>query len=148
MAAAEIINVPMFLTSPGAEPGKHGLIKQLPKVASSYREFIAGEYAFPWQSPVFTEAVTREDRTTLVLAGFWLEHQILATALHALADSYDVYILLDATPAKERGAARLSQDRLIQAGATPVVTSQVIHEWAAESSDAYRRAALSAFISK
>ena len=104
---------------------------------------MAGEHAFPWQDPLFTESVAREDKPVLVLAGFWLEHQVLATALHALANCYDVYILLDATPARERDAARLSQDRLIQAGATPVVTSQVIHEWSAESNDASRRAALS-----
>jgi nicotinamidase-related amidase len=143
--AAQIIDVPLFLSSPGPEPGKHGLAKQLPR-ASSHREFVTGEHAFPWQSAAFTEALAREDRPVLVLAGFWLEHQILATALHALADSYDVYIVHDAAPARARPAARLSQDRLIQAGATPVVTSQVIHEWSLESGDASRRAALSALL--
>jgi nicotinamidase-related amidase len=77
-----------------------------------------------------------------VLAGFWLEHQVVATALHALADSYDVYFVLDASPAKMQATVRLSQDRLIQAGATPVVVSQVIHEWSFEAADAAKAAAL------
>lgn len=145
VAAAQIVDVPVFLSSPGPEPGKHGLTKQLPP-SSPHREFIAGEHAFPWQSAAFTDALSGEDRTVLLLAGFWLEHQILATALHALADCYDVYVLLDATPPRARPAARSSQDRLIQAGATPVVTSQVIHEWSLESADASRRAALSALL--
>ncbi len=67
-------------------------------------------------------------------------------ALHALADSYDVYFALDASPAKMQAAARLSQDRLIQAGATPVVVSQVIHEWALESADSEKTARLNALL--
>jgi hypothetical protein len=81
-----------------------------------------------------------------VLAGFWLEHEVVANALHALADSYDVYFVLDASPARMQAAAQLSQDRLIQAGATPVVVSQVIHEWAIETSDATKSAALNALL--
>ena len=140
--AARLINVPSFLLSPGSQPGTHALAKHLP---APPREFVTGEHAFPWQNPAFTKALAQEDKAILVLAGFWLEYQVLATALHALADSYDVYVLLDASPAKERAAARLSQDRLIQAGATPVVTSQVMHEWFAESDVAGRRA-LSTFL--
>lgn len=108
--------------------------------------FATGATRDPWQHIPLRDALSQQDRPALVLAGFWLEHQIVATALHALADSYDVYFVLDASPARTQTAVRLSQDRLIQAGATPVVVSQVIHEWSLETADAAKAAALNALL--
>jgi nicotinamidase-related amidase len=139
--AADIANVPIFVlsrefqgqkASPGADtPG-----------TSSPRQFAFGEYCSPWSHKGFVDALAAEDRSILLLAGYWLEHQILATALHALVESYDVYVLLDATPARSRHASEPARDRLNQAGATPVVASQIIHEWSAETPDPLQRTAL------
>ena len=144
-AAAEIMNVPIFVASPGPDAAQEALADQL-SIASSHREFHSGEHGSPWLNAAFVDTLAQQDRSTLLLAGFWLEHQVLATALHALAESYDVYILIDATLARARATARLSRERLIQAGATPVATSQVIHEWALEAPDATKRAALSSLL--
>lgn len=108
---------------------------------SLHRQFIFEEHVSAW-SGAFVDALAAEDRSILILAGYWLEHQILATALHALAESYDVCVLLDATPPRYPHASRPARDRLNQAGATPVVASQVIHEWTIETSDAAKRSAL------
>lgn len=144
VSAADIIGVPAFVYSPCAQPTKHGFAADL--VDLKHREFVAGTSGSPWQHRSLRDALSEADRPVLVLAGFWLEHQVVATALHALADSYDVYFVLDASPAKMQAAVRLSQDRLIQAGATPVVTSQVIHEWSLEAGDAAKTAALNALL--
>jgi hypothetical protein len=143
-SAANIVDVPLFVYSPESRPGQHRLANQLASLPRA--DFVAGPHAIPWQNATFRDAVASQDRCLLLLTGFWLEHQIVATTLHALADTYEVYIVLDATPARSQGAARLSQDRLIQAGATPVTTSQVVHEWALESLDISKRAALNALL--
>jgi Isochorismatase family len=127
MSAANIVGVPSLVYSPCNEPAKHGFASCLQHVP-------------------LRDALSEQDRSALVLAGFWLEHLVVASALHALVDSYDVYLVLDASPAKMQGAVRLSQDRLIQAGATPVVVSQVIHEWSLETADAAKAAALHALL--
>lgn len=108
----------------------------------SLRQFVLEEHSSPWSHEGFVEALTAADRPILILAGFWLEHEILATALHALADSYDVFVLVDATPARSRLASEPARERLNQAGATPVVTSQMINEWSLEAADAATRTAL------
>jgi hypothetical protein len=143
-SAAGIVGVPVFLYSPCPQAAKHGFAAEF--AGQPHREFAAEPSRSPWQHKPFRDALSEQDRPILVLAGFWLEHQVVATALHALADSYDVYFVLDASPAKMHAAVRLSQDRLIQAGATPVVTSQVIHEWSLEAADVTKATALNALL--
>lgn len=144
ISAANLVNVMPFVCSPCDKPARHGFASHLASLR--HREFAAGALGFPWQHTPLRNALSDQDRSALVLAGFWLEHQVVAAALHALADSYDVYFVLDASPAKVQAAVQLSQDRLIQAGATPVVVSQVIHEWSLESADASKSAALNALL--
>lgn len=144
ISAASIVGVPPLVYSPCDHSAKHGFASHLARLP--HREFAAGALGLPWQHAPLRNALSDQDRSVLVLAGFWLEHQVVATALHALADSYDVYFMLDASPARMQAAERLSQDRLIQAGATPVVVSQVIHEWSSESADAAKAAALHALL--
>jgi nicotinamidase-related amidase len=115
--------------------------------ASSQRSFVFEEHSSPWSHKGFVEALAAEDRSILILAGLWLEHQILAIALHALVDGYDVCVLLDATAARCPHASQPARERLNQAGATPVVTSQVIHEWTIEAPDAAKRVALDLLLS-
>ena len=139
--AADIANVPVLVLT------RHALEQEKPPTARgpgtlALRQFVFAENGSPWSHKSFLDALTALDRSILILAGYWLEHQILATALHALAESYDVYVLLDATPPRSRHASEPSRDRLSQAGATPVITSQVIHEWSLEAADNSKRAAL------
>jgi hypothetical protein len=51
-------------------------------------------------------------------------------------------VLMDASPAWAETAARPAADRLLQAGAVPLTTRQLIAEWM-EASDPEVRAALS-----
>ena len=146
VSAADILNVPIFLCSPGLQAGRHGFVEQLHR--TSYREFSAMGHNSWWQNIAFTEALKREDRPVLVLAGFWLEHEVLAAALHAVADSFEVYIPMDATPARRKPAVLLCQDRLIQAGGTPVIISQIIHEWLLDAPDKDKRDALAPLLAR
>ncbi len=144
--AAAILGVPVFCLSRGIEREK----KALPPAAtemSCQRRFAFEEYGSPWSQQAFVDALTGEDRSIVILAGFWLEHQVLDTALHALAEGYDVNVLLDASPSRCPFASQPARDRLSQAGASPVISSQVIHEWTVGAPDAANRAALGTLLS-
>jgi Isochorismatase family len=139
--AADIAKVPVFVLAQCAaqqpnSPGEH-------LVGTPFHQhFLFQEHSSPFSHEAFIKALTAEDRSILVLAGYWLEHEILATALHALVDGYDVYVVLDATPPRSPLASEPARDRLNQAGATPVIASQVLNEWSLEAEDASTRTAL------
>ena len=139
--AASIADVPVFILSHDAQQQGVTLPTDI-GIAPPRGQFIVQEHGSPWAHEGFVDALAAVDRSILILAGYWLEHEILSTALHALVESYDVYVLLDATPPRSRHASEPSRDRLNQAGATPAISSQVIHEWSLETADAVKRAAL------
>jgi nicotinamidase-related amidase len=86
-----------------------------------------------------------QNRGSLILAGFWLETTVTFLALPALAAGLEVFVLMDASPAWVETAARAAADRLLQAGAVPVTTHQLIAEWM-EASDPVVLAALSPLV--
>jgi nicotinamidase-related amidase len=100
----------------------------------------------PWSHKAFVEALGSLDRAILIVAGLWFEHEILATALNALVEGYDVYVLLDASAPRSQLASAAARERLIQAGGTPITSSQVISEWSFETADASLRAELMALL--
>jgi hypothetical protein len=143
--AAEAADVPVFVLSRRVEEQQRSTLLAEPSTPR-HRRFVLEEHISPWSHKPFVDALTAEDQSILILAGFWLELEILTTALHALVDAYDVYVLLDATVPRCPHASEPSLNRLQQAGATPVITSQVIHEWSLEIPDAFSRIALRALL--
>lgn len=143
--AAVIMSVPVFCLSRRIEQEKKSLSSVAPEMPC-HRRFTFEEHGSPWAQRAFVDALAGEDRSIVVLAGFWIEHQVLDTALHALAEGYDVNVLLDASPSRCPFASQPAQDRLTQAGASPVITSQVIHEWTVGAPDAATRAALNTLL--
>jgi len=142
--AAGVVGVPIFTLSWRGEG------EALPSAGEPYRtpqhQFLLEDYQCPWFNPSFVEALAREDVSRLIVAGFWLEHEVLGTALHALAACYDVAILVDLTRPRSAHAAQSARERLGQAGATPIVTSQLIREWMLGAASEMERAALKALL--
>jgi len=139
--AAEIAGVPVFVLS-----AQEFSASPAPSSMRGHARFAFEQHTSPWAHQAFVAALSAQDRTILILAGLWLEHEILATALNALVDGYDVYVLLDASAPRSPLASAVARERLSQAGGTPVTTSQVISEWAFETTDASMRAALMALL--
>src|SRR5262245_25307988 len=140
--AACIVSVPIFTLSWRGEPQASAAETS----ATPQRQFQLEEYQCPWFNPSFVDALASEDVSRLIVAGFWLEHEILGTALHALAACYDVAILVDLTRPRSAHAAQSARERLGQAGATPIVTSQLIREWMLAAPTEVERAALKALL--
>ena len=101
--AAGVLDVPIFTLLWRPEPQDLALAGE-PSHASP-RQFLLEEYQCPWFNRAFVEALSSEDSSVLIVGGFWLEHEILGTALHALAACYEVAILADITPPRQAPAA-------------------------------------------
>jgi hypothetical protein len=143
--AAEVAGVPLIVLSAHHPEGKSpSLPAQLSRPPPL--RFLFEPHRSPWSHKLFVKALGAKDRTILILAGVWFEHEILATALNALVDGYDVYVLLDASASRSPLAFAVARERLTQAGGTPVTTSQVICEWSFETVDASTRASLMAIL--
>src|SRR5215813_414510 len=138
LRAAEVAEVPVFILAHDLEQNSPSS-RTLPSKSSELRFVLEAHRAF-------AEALAAQDRTILILAGLWLEHEILAAALNALVDGYDVYVLLDGSAPRSRLASMTARERLTQAGGTPITTSQVISEWSFETTDTSLRAELIALL--
>jgi nicotinamidase-related amidase len=99
-----------------------------------------------WSGSGLHGALAAQARSSLILAGFWLETTVTFLALPALASGFEVFVLMDATPASADTSARPAADRLLQAGAVPITTRQLIAEWIEASPDGGGRSALSRLI--
>jgi hypothetical protein len=144
LRAAEVAEVPVFILAHDLEQNSHAS-SALPNTPSELR-FGLEPHRSPWAHRPFAEALAAQDRTILILAGLWLEHEILAAALNALVDGYDVYVLLDGSAPRSPLAAVTARERLSQAGGTPITASQVVCEWSFETTDASLRAELIALL--
>jgi hypothetical protein len=67
-------------------------------------------------------------------------------AIPALASGFEVFILVDASPARTVTAAGPAADRLLHAGAVPITSHQLVAEWTEASPDPNVRSALSTLI--
>jgi nicotinamidase-related amidase len=137
VAAAQIIAAPIFFCHRAAKSEAFG---------NPNRTFACEAHGCIWKNQAFLKALDAEDRSAVILFGYWLDCEVAVAALCALADCYDVYVPLDASPGKSREAARLTELRLLKSGATPLLTEQVLREWAIEASCAAQRAALMSLI--
>lgn len=132
-AAAQIVDMPVFVFCRNGIPESSRF---------QHQTFASEAHGCIWKNEGFTTALDAKDCTTIVLAGHWLDHEILVAALYALADRYEVYVPVDASPAHSKDAARLAEARLFRAGATPLLAKQVVQEWTIEACCTEQRAAL------
>ncbi|MFM9848011.1 MAG: isochorismatase family protein [Hyphomicrobiaceae bacterium] len=100
----------------------------------------------PWAETPLGLALAKTSRTSLLICGYWLDECITFTALNALAEGYDIYLVTDASPPLEVDQQHISILRLVQAGVVPTTARQVVREWAGEIPDADQRAQLLALL--
>jgi len=143
LSAAEVAEVPVFILA--HDSGQESPSSSAANIPSKLR-FGLEPHTSPWAHRPFVEALAAQDRMILILAGLWLEHEILAAALNALVAGYDVYVLLDGSLPRSHLASLAARERLTQAGGTLITAAQVISEWTCETADAALRAALTALV--
>lgn len=139
--AARVLNVPKFFAIYGEAVDEREWIAR-PCDLSQPRLYYVGVAGSLWASSGIASALAREGRACLVLCGFWLEASITFAALNALADGFDVFVLMDASPSCDARSQNPAINRLLQAGVVPLTTTQMVREWAEVTTDDVRRASL------
>jgi hypothetical protein len=142
--AAVACAVPVHLAFVGSVPEPSDRVSPLSSPPPTHAHAL-GTKGASWSRSGLHKALPAQLRSSLVLAGFWLETTVTFLALPALAAGFEVFVAMDASPAWEDTAARPAADRLLQAGAVPLTTHQLIAEWI-EASDAEVWASLSALL--
>jgi len=128
-SSAKALEVPVILTTVGAEGGKlrDPLMRAIAEV-------------FPDKTPIdrtstnawadIREAVSATGRKTLLMAGLWTEVCLAQTAISALADGFRVFFVSDCSGGLTVESHEDAKRRLVQAGATPINWVGVVCEWA------------------
>lgn len=81
-----------------------------------------------WEDKNFVKAVEATGRKKLVIAALWTEVCLAFPAIQAMEAGYEVYAVEDASGGTTEVAHRAAMDRVIQAGAVPVTSIQVLLE--------------------
>jgi Isochorismatase family len=139
--AAHALHVPKFFAIYGQADDRSEWIAQ-PCVAADPRIYSISSSGSLWIGSGIGVALSEMGRACLVLCGFWLEESVTFAALNALADGFDVFVLLDACPSRERDAQNHATNRLLQAGVVPLTTTQMVREWAEAVPDELLRSTL------
>lgn len=138
--AAKALKVPKYFAIYGEAEDEREWIAQ-PCEPAEPRIYVIGNGSL-WVSSGIGAALAEGGRACLVLCGFWLEGSVTFAALNALADGFDVFVLLDACPSGERDAQNHAINRLLQAGVVPLTTAQLVREWAEAVTDKFQRSVL------
>jgi hypothetical protein len=138
--AATLCEVPCFRVGrePSHEPGDDDAPSQ-----PIYSPPMPGS---PWSETPLGLALAETSRTSLLICGYWLDECITFTALNALGEGYDIFLLTDASPPLDAGEGHMATLRLVQAGIVPTTTRQALREWAAEIADVRQRDQLLALL--
>jgi nicotinamidase-related amidase len=139
--AAVAAAVPIHLAFIGTPPdSRERTAAQLP--LSAVRVHALSTAGSSWSRSGLDAALAAENRSSLIVGGFWLETTITFLALPALASGFEVFVLMDVSPTSSETAAQPASTRLLQAGAVPVTSRQLVAEWAETSGETDPRSTL------
>ncbi|MGE0852000.1 MAG: isochorismatase family protein [Hyphomicrobiaceae bacterium] len=140
-SAAAATAVPFYIAS---RMGKDGDDRQavLDLPADGAYSYSPASLRNLWTDRGLSRTIAAHKRSSLIVAGSWLEIDVTFLTLTALADGFDLHILVDASPSQAADIRQAAMDRIIQAGAVPLSAPQMLGEWAERAQDDARRAAL------
>jgi nicotinamidase-related amidase len=121
---ARLLGVPAIMTTNLASSGNGPQLTELTEIFTG-QEIIDRTLINAWQDNRVHEAVTRTERTQVIIAGTGLDVCAQLPALASLAEGYSPYVVLDASGLFEPSPSVATVSRLTQAG-VPLVTTRVI----------------------
>jgi nicotinamidase-related amidase len=126
--AAKLFDVPTLLTSVAAQSFSGPLFPQIQAVFPDQKP-IDRTTMNSWEDERVREAVEKTGRKKLVIAALWTEVCLVAPALSAIDDGYEVYMVTDASGGVSPEAHERAIQRMVQAGAIPMTWLQVLLEY-------------------
>ena len=134
--SAQALNMPLILTSSMEEAPQGPLISELSAavpVAFEKRIQRSG-VVNSMDDPAFAEAVTSTDCKNLIIAGITTDVCVVAPAISAVKDGYNVLVVVDACGSPTKIADDIALQRMEKAGVelttTNALISEIAHDWA------------------
>ncbi len=126
--AARVFDVPVVLTTVETTSFSGNL---WPQIRAVFPEQPAIERSSmnAWDDKNFVAAIKATGRTKIVLAGLWTEVCVTFPSVQAIHDGYEVYVVEDCCGDVSQLAHDNAMKRVIQAGAKPVTSLQVMLEF-------------------
>src|SRR6201981_3817436 len=126
--AARVFDVPVVLTTVETKAFSGNLWPQIRAVFPG-QEPIERSSMNSWDDKNFVAAIEKSGRKKIVLAGLWTEVCVAFPAVQAIHDGYEVYVVEDCCGDVSQLAHDNAMKRVIQAGAKPVTSLQVMLEF-------------------
>jgi nicotinamidase-related amidase len=126
--AARVFDVPVVLTTVETKSFSGNL---WPQIRAVFPEQPAIERSSmnAWDDKNFVAAIKATGRKKIVLAGLWTEVCVAFPSVQAIHDGYEVYVVEDCCGDVSQLAHDNAMKRVIQAGAKPVTSLQVMLEF-------------------
>lgn len=117
---ANLFDVPVIETTIGVQmAGSEPTVESVKSLIHDDVENIDRVSLNAWQNKAVVDAVKRSGRKKVIITGLWTSGCPTYTALDALQDGYEVYILTDVMGDATKMAHNSAIDRMVQAGAIP-----------------------------
>ena len=126
--AARVFDVPVVLTTVETKAFSGNMWPQLRAVFPG-QEPIERSSMNSWDDKNFVAAIRATRRTKIVLAGLWTEVCVAFPTVQAITEGYEIYVVEDCCGDVSQLAHDNAMKRVIQAGAKPVTSMQVMLEW-------------------
>ncbi|PCI21073.1 hypothetical protein COB64_00955 [Candidatus Wolfebacteria bacterium] len=126
--AAKSLNIPTIISMVETNVIKGDISLKLQKANGACRMLPRSGFN-PWDDRAFVEAVQQANRPRLLIAGLSAETSVSLTALCALEEGLDTYVVKDVSLGQSPESYDMTFDRLTQAGAVPVSWRQILIEW-------------------
>jgi nicotinamidase-related amidase len=126
--AARVFDVPVVLTTVETKSFSGNL---WPQIRAVFPEQPAIERSSmnAWDDKNYVAAIKATGRKKIVLAGLWTEVCVAFPSVQAIHDGYEVYVVEDCCGDVSQLAHDNAMKRVIQAGAKPVTSLQVMLEF-------------------
>ncbi|QEY26658.1 hydrolase [Neisseria zalophi] len=127
--SAKIFNIPTTITTVETEGFSGHTYPELLAVFPEHK-ILERTSMNSWDDQNVRDALAKNGRKKVVVAGLWTEVCNLSFALCAMLEGdYEIYMVADASGGTSVEAHKYAMDRMVQAGVVPVTWQQVLLEW-------------------
>ena len=125
--AAKLFNLPTLISTVAQNSFSGPFMPEVTELFPE-QEIIDRTSINSWLDENFRRAIKALGRKKIVLAGLWTEACVMFPTLDLLREGYEVYIPADACGDVSVEAHERAMQRLVQAGAVPMTSLQVVFE--------------------
>lgn len=134
LEAARLLDVPIVASLVETNQIDADLGQELSGYIESSANIVRSQ-SNPWDEPAFVDKIRSFNRARLILAGLSIETSLSYTALCALEEGYDVYVVSDVCLGQSEASHRSAMERLTQAGVVAIGWRQIVLEWQRQNLD-------------